>query len=714
MSKQKQAEDGSRVVVKKKGGCGTFLAGFFCAIIFLVLLVGGAGAYVYFCVNLQQVESLVGIKLPIEGDLNKKTIKDLITLGLDVKDSYVHMKIRDLKDKVGIDLAQTFKTIPGTNINIQFLFEEESKIEYKGSNVKFLDIEVMDAVNNSNSLVNGVLDVLYDHVTVGEILSTAQLTETIEGLGWPAVTDAIYDVAGTKKALSSLTINQAKDVLVEYYGADNLTVEKLIKATNLVVIPNTPLYDNLRALKVQKITTDDLLDNVTGEILNDLIDDLSDFEFTQTDEFNQTPLSGMIAYIEALPVGDFIKFENAVDDDYFTTHAMFNSLKAVYVSKLENEILKLKINQILDSTQIARTSLNASEVTLTLTELLSGKPTQTIESLFGTQNINEVGAYIKELKDCTSSNFLTSFAHLSWGEKLGITSGTALLDISDLTIKNIVESEDIPTTIFEKLGTLGNLIGSTDNPIMQLISKVKLTDLLTNAGDAITQALEYDESHNLITLATLLNITDTNGINGIISSIKVKDLLDDPNNAISNALESSTLTLAELLGMTSTDGINGVVGTITLNALFTNPDTAIKTALAGCNDTLKDFLGDTSSGDTTANYILTSLKVKDLFDGNVSTTLATVIDDMSLSLILPKPSTGFMALISDADYNAATVGTIDSLIDSVDITSKTLGELEAKGVIDLSGTAIDKTSPKWTTISGLTIVEIIEAYYATL
>ena len=80
MSKQKQTEEGSRVVVKKKGGCGTFLAGFFCAIIFLVLLIGGAGAYVYFCVNLQQVESVIGVKLPIEGDLNKKTIKDLISL----------------------------------------------------------------------------------------------------------------------------------------------------------------------------------------------------------------------------------------------------------------------------------------------------------------------------------------------------------------------------------------------------------------------------------------------------------------------------------------------------------------------------------------------------------------------------------------------------------------------------------------------------------
>ena len=711
MSKQKQTEEGSRVVVKKKGGCGTFLAGFFCAIIFLVLLIGGAGAYVYFCVNLQQVESVIGVKLPIEGDLNKKTIKDLISLGLDVKDSYVHMKVRDLKDKVGIDLEKTLGKIPGTDISLEFLYSEDTTVKFKGSTVKFLDIEVMDAVNDSDSLVDGVLELLYDRVTVGEILSTAQLTETVNNLDWPAVKDEIYDVSGTKKNLSSLTINEAKDVLVDYYGADNLTINKLIEATNIVAIPNKPKYDTLRALKVQKITTKQLLDNITGEILNDLFT-LTDFEFTQTEEFNNTALSGMVDYIETLPLGDFIKFENAVKDDYFDNHAMFNSLKTVYVSKLNDEILKLKINQILTSTQISRTSLSASEVAITLPQLLDAKPSQTIENLFGTENINEVGAYIKALKDCTNANFLTSFSHLAWGEKLGIDSGTALLDISDLTIKNIAESEDIPNTIFEELGTLGDLVGSTDNSIMQLISRVKLTDLLTDAGNAITNALEYDEHNNLNTLATLLNITDTTGINGIVSSIKVKDLLDTPNEAISNALESSTLSLAELLGMTSTSGINGVIGPIKLNELFTNPDTAIKTALSGCTDTLKDFLGATTTPDTIDDYILSEITVANLFDEtNIATTLTTKINNMPLRFVLgTQPSTGFLSLIDPTYYTNATVGGIQTLMESVDVANITLGTLIDKQVIELDYAVFSDPSIV-NGMRGLTLMDILEAYY---
>ena len=154
MAKQQVSKDGEKVIVKKKGGCGTFFAGFFCAIIFLVLLVGGGGAYVYFCVNLQQVESLFGIKLPIEGDINKKTVKDLVALGLELKDSYVHMKIGELETKVGIKLPEK---VPGTDIDISYLYEEGTTINFKGATIAIKNIEVMDAINNMNEMVDGVI-----------------------------------------------------------------------------------------------------------------------------------------------------------------------------------------------------------------------------------------------------------------------------------------------------------------------------------------------------------------------------------------------------------------------------------------------------------------------------------------------------------------------------------------------------------------------------
>ena len=36
MAKQQVSKDGEKVIVKKKGGCGTFLAGFFFAFIFMI------------------------------------------------------------------------------------------------------------------------------------------------------------------------------------------------------------------------------------------------------------------------------------------------------------------------------------------------------------------------------------------------------------------------------------------------------------------------------------------------------------------------------------------------------------------------------------------------------------------------------------------------------------------------------------------------------
>lgn len=710
MAKQQISKDGEKVIVKKKGGCGTFFAGFFCAIIFLVLLVGGGGAYVYFCVNLQQVESILGIKLPIEGDVNKKTVKDLVALGLELKDSYVHMKIGELETKVGIKLPEK---VPGTDIDISYLYSQDTVITFKGSTTAIRDIEVMDAVNNFDSLVDSVLEVLYDHVTVGQILSTANMQTTIEEMGYPALVDPIYTIGSTKKKLSDLTITQAKNVLTDYYGADNLTIAKLVEAAGLSVIPDDAMYDGLRALKVQKITTDDLLNNITGEILNNLLD-LTDFDFTQTDEFNATNLNHMIDYLESLYLGDFITLGNAMEADFFTSHPQFSTLRDTYISKLDEAILNLKVNQILTSTQLARTTLSSAQQNMTVLELINSTHNPLV-TLFGTQNINELGGYIKELQTAaTTTAFTNCYNDLTWAKKLGIEgSSTALLEISSLTINEVMTSDDIPTAIFEKLGTLGNLIGTTDNSILNLIANVELKDLFTNGGDAITHALEYDEDDNLVTLATLLDITDTNGINGIISGITVKALLDTPNDAITNALESSEMTLGDLLGMSDTSGINGIISTIKVKELFTDADNIVKTKLAASTQTLGQLLGVDTTAETMSNYILRNLTVGDLFGSDPSAKISDVVNDMSLSLILPQPTTGILSLVTN--YNTLTVGTLDTI--SVDVAGTTIEVLNNKGIITdtmLASKGIDKTSTAWNTLKTKTMLDIIEIAYDAL
>lgn len=715
MAKQQVSKDGEKVIVKKKGGCGTFFAGFFCAIIFLVLLVGGGGAYVYFCVNLQQVESLFGIKLPIEGDINKKTVKDLVALGLELKDSYVHMKIGELETKVGIKLPEK---VPGTDIDISYLYEEGTTINFKGATIAIKNIEVMDAINNMNEMVDGVINVLYDHVTVGQILSTANLDSAIEGMNYPAVKDPIYTVGSSNKALKDLTINQAKDVMVNYYGADNLTISKLVTALGLSVIPTDPMYDNLRALKVQTITTNDLLDNVDGRILNDLID-LTDFAFTQTEEFKNTKLSGMIDYLEGLYVGDFITLGNAMETDFFTTHPQFNTLRDTYISQLDDSILALKVNQVLTAEQMARIvpAFTNAQKEMTLPALINTE-NKSLLMLFGAQNISELGGYFDELKNInTSAAFIAGYNELSWAQKLGLQgSSTALLDISSLTINDIMVSDDIPSAIFEKLGTLGNIMGTTTNPILNLLANVQLKDLLTNGGEAITHALEYDSENNLITLATLLDISDTTGINGIISGITVKDLLDNPNSAITDALESSTLTLGDLLGMTDTTGINGIISTIKVGELFTDADTIVKSKLASSTQTLGQLLGiDTTDQTIMSNYILANLTVGDLFGSNASIRISDTINGMHLSLIMgAQPTTGILSLISSTDYNNATVGNISTLFNNVDIVNVTLEELNQKGIITnamLATNGISKSNSAWNTLKEMSIMNIVKYAY---
>ena len=707
MAKQQVSKDGEKVIVKKKGGCGTFLAGFFFAFIFMIALIGGGGAYVYFCVNLQQVQSMFGVNLPIEGDLNKKTIKDLIALGLDVKDSYVHLKIGEVETKLGINLPTK---IPGTEIDISYLYADGTTIKYKGETTNIKDIEVLDATHNMTDLLNGAIDVVSNHLTIGEVLDVAQLKQTITDLGYPAFIKDIYTVNSSKKTLSELTINEAKTVLPEFYGADNLTVAKLIEATGSKLVPEDAMYDTLRALKVQKITTNDLLNNVTGEMLNDLIPDLKDFRFTQTDEFNATVLIDMIDYIQTVYVGDFLTFENAMEANFFTQNPEFESLKGTYVSVLDEAILNLKVNQILNATQLSRTTLTPAQQQMSVIQLLESTGSN-LFTLFGTQNIEEVGGFVEELQAYTSATFSTQYYELSWAEKLGIQgTSTALLDISSLTVGEVATSDDLPDTIFNKLGTLGNLIGDTDNSILKLLKDIQLSDLLHNAGDAIDNALR-GPAGSPTTLATLLDITSTDGINAIIGDILVGDLLDNPNDAITDALKGSSLTIGELLGMTSSSGLNGIIKDITVGDLFTNPNTIIKNTLASSTKTLGELLEvDTTGTPTLSKHILSSLTVADLFGSDPSTAIESVINGTSLSLVLgAQPITGVLSFVTN--YNDLTVSTLDQI--EIDFVNVTLGSLYDNGVItdEMLGTDIDTSSTKWNTIKNTKLIDLIKAAY---
>ena len=110
--------------------------------------------------------------------------------------------------------------------------------------------------------------------------------------------------------------------------------------------------------------------------------------------------------------------------------------------------------------------------------------------------------------------------------------------------------------------------------------------------------------------------------------------------------------------------------------------------------------------------------IADLFGDNASATLANTINNMSISLVLgTQPTTGFLSLIDSTNYQNATVATLDDMINTVDITSVTLGTMVEKQIISqsaLESAGVDLSSPKWDTLKTMTLVDIITAYYNAL
>ena len=635
--KEKEVVEVKTVKTKQKGGCGTFFLGFLFAFIFLFVVVGGAGVYLYYNFTFSQVEQTIGIKIPLEGEIKNKSLKELIALGLDYKNSVTEATLETLNTRWGVDLPQT---IPGTSLDISGIYNEE--ITFMGQTKQVKKFRLQDIANNLKDFVDQVLPKAYDHFTVGQILDTAKV-DILEDLDYPGLTAKFYNIGTASspnlKTLKELTLNQALDLIPEYYGSDNLTVQRVIDALGLSIMPipssGTDIYADLRTMKLTAITNEDLKQKVTGEILNDLLDLDETFDFAKTEAFAHTTLAGMGDYIKTVPLKQLMNIPETLTDEspssdhllYAMQNVTYGDLQAEDVTtaladKMDAVYPNFTLDKILDFSTMENVDFLAS---VKFSELLKD-PGESLSEAFASV---QMGDYItlEQVAGNTDEERNAFFEKAQYKNIPRNTKLSAVKDVirnfkinqifkaSDLGLFNTDETE---MTVEQYLDANPGGTFKFWQPIIDYASYggyVEIFSYDTNASYATTfessslfdmlgggnnvsalaglneltfeDIVDSDDLVNLIlskfgTLGDLLG-GDRSGIFGIIADITIQDFMNNASGSIRNALENANgTTLAELLESTSTDPLITSILSISVADMFSgDPTNAIKIALAG-------------------------------------------------------------------------------------------------------------------------------------
>lgn len=617
MGKKDKQDDALQVktVTKKRGGCGTFFMGFLFCFVFLFVCIGGAGLYCYYNLNVNSIERMLGIEIPLEGDYKTMALKDLIAVALQKKDSITEATLESIQTDFSVNLPAT---IPGTEISLTEIYDSE--IDFLNQRKKVKQFRIQDIVNNLNAFVDAVLPVLYDNTTVDEVLNSFNVT-MLEDLGYPALVDKFYNTgtsaAPVMKSLRELTISQAFDKLPEYFGEETLTVQNAIDALGLEILPypaegQNDVYAPVRSLVIAEVTNDDIMGAVDGAMLIDLID-LSGFKFTQTAEFKATKLNAMSAYFDTVSLEQFVEIPENVDETSTATDLILNALKGLTYGDLKKSDIAAEL--------IAQIDENSPN--LSLADLLKIDDTTGVMGIIGQVKFKDI---------------------------LGTNGEDAILNALKGSIENPV--------------TLGKLLKINETSgIMSLIQGVKMGDLIgdgANAAEAIMNALKSDGN----TLGTLLEITDTTGFAGKIANISLADLLNGgtgATDAIKNTVNS--MSLGDVFGDDIFDSASA-----NYNKMFAalGKDTTInsvpdKFETLALGDIFDD--GVFTAGDAKYNKVLAAIgKTTKLNE------IPAAIDGVSLSDVVGA-QTGIFKLI--ANYNTS-VTTSDSVVHP----AVTLGNLD--------------------------------------
>ena len=728
----KKIEDSTVVevkpIVKKRGGCGSFVFGFLFAFVFLIVFVGGTVMYCYYNVTLTQIENVIGVKLPLEGDIRNKALKDLIAMGIEYKDSYTEATLGTLETDFGINLPET---IPGTEIKLNCIYNAE--ISFLGKTQSVKSYRIQDIANNLGDFIDVILPIIYKNTTINEVVKSFNIT-LLDDLGYPALVDKYYTTTSSveKKSLSELTISEAMDILPEHFSDDNLTVQEIINAGGLTIMPypetgQKDVYAGLRNLFVKNITTDQILESTDGALLNDLFD-LTDFDFTQTDEFNNTKLNKMTDYIKTVPLHQFMNVPETVDANSPASDHLLFALKNVTYNDLNSEkpikaITKkmneayadLVLNKIIDFTDMQNFDFLEN---VKLTDLIDD-PTTTIDNLLSDVYIGNfvtLGKVVEGQTDFfTNSIFTNISANINLNElrdeiaSLKINQILTASQLSQSTLTSAQQSMTLQQLLDSNpTATLGDLIASGQNAgfvdslggyIKALkdststtfatdLNNTKIYDLIgdENSPSALAKLADMDlntiaESEDMIdvladnfgTLGELLKTQNDQGFLGIIGNVKFSDLLgNDPSGAIMAELKKSTRTLASVLGIdTFSSKLIECVMNIQVKDLFgSDPETAFKNALSAEGNTIGSIFDFTSTSGM-MKYIA-NIEFSDLLGSDPSNAIFNAIIG----------SEGSYTTLGDFLDNTETTGLM-SMISSV-----TMRDLLGKNTSTTAGQAI--------------------------
>lgn len=673
------------VKVKKRGGCGTFLLGFIFAFVLMIVVVVGTGLYLYYNMSIQKVENLIGITIPVEGDIKGLALKDLFAK----KDRLVNASLETLNTEFKLELPDT---IPGTSLSLKETYEDE--ITFLGETKKVKEFRVQDIVNNLNDFVEAVLPKLYDHITIGQVVDTAGTT-ILTDLGYPALTDKFYNVgmdeAPNMKTLSELTINQALEKVPEYFSNDNLTVQMALDAIGADWLPKPEegeedIYAELRTLKINDISIENITSKITGEVLLKMVD-LSGYDFLNTEEFKATKVDKLGDYIATLELGEFVELNTVVAGDTAAQNAYFNKSqyknldKTLKLAKVKETILGLKLNQIFDEVDLIKIGSKYS-TTVTVEEFLSQIEGVTFATAVTDPTSGESAVdwskydgYVQLIKDATAADYATKINEANIQDLLGGADYiTPVAKIAGLTISAIKDSDNAVDTLLAEFGTLGDMVGDNAGGIFDIIKEVTIQDLLDRPADAINEKLKASTE----TLETLLGAVpaDANEIIKTVMSIEIGNLFTNGSSAITDAI--STKTLGQMMNLSGAKGFVSLLANVSLGDLMGNSAVnAIKNALTTktvdgttTDVTLGEFLEiDTAS----ANGILAKMAGISMAQllGNATTTanpsgaIQGVVDSLMLKDVFGEYKESMSAILKELYAMETTDGQGSMLINDV-------------------------------------------------
>ena len=720
------ARTNTQVVYKKRGGFLPFLGGFLFAIVFIVGSIVGAGFWAYNSLTIRQIEDVVGIEIPIGGELKDQPLKVLISQGLEAANGYANVTIFELEDKYKVALPQE---IPGTGIPLVPMYE--STITFLGKTQTVYNTKIIDIANNVDEFLKVAKDVVLNNIFLGQVLAFANID--VEDFGYPIFTDPTFFNVGTEttpvlKGFNNLSLNQAIKLLPDYLSSENLTYGLIERATGLSLLPAAPAtgvddFAYLRNTPFVDLSIPELMDNVTLGIALGLLhtadsglDLAADFAFMDTEEFKNTRISDIMSYVNTyLTLGDLVKVPSAVDGTSPVADRLLFSLAGLKVGDIING--GDPMNAIANQLSLSGLSLGAF---VTLNSVVDPDVFDELSPKFR--------AYLVPFKANTLDSLNTSLSVTPLVDMLTVAQMGSVLDSTidfNLTLSEVLAlyaGDDLATVLagldLTGLGYLKALGLSTNATIEADIAALTVAQF-TGLPASVVANLAGLQFADLLTSPDLLGevinelgadtpITQllglgagAGGIMSVLDEITLSDLLDP--SALEGKIDSilSGSTIGELLGNSADTGLLGALMTLSITDIQDDAQAAIAQVLKTSGLTLGGLLGNTSTDGIMS--ALNDIPLADLFDGaTIEDVLLGAISDVTLSDLMGSALTGALLVsLSDSTINSLATDLQNIKLSAI-ITADPSNPIITALLADPNSTIDDITD----LIDGLTVLDV--------